>query len=292
MDIPMKRVPARFLDTGEGPGAWNMALDEILLEDCKARLAAGRPPESAPVTLRVYAWSPPALSLGRSQRARRDVRLGLLAEEGVDLCRRLTGGRAVLHEAELTYALVGPAAILGRTVEESYRRLSAGVAEGLRRLGARVEFGPPGGGGYASQPSCFATTSVHEISIGGRKVVGSAQCRAGGALLQHGSVLLRSPEARLARLLRPRGREREEERREGDAAGPSGNGLAGGHAVGLCEALGREVSFGEAARALREGLEEAGGFVFGEEPLRPDERARAEALAAGRYADPEWTLMR
>ena len=276
-------IPAnpRFLDTGPESAAWNMAVDEVLLENCRAHIAAGNPPEEAPLALRVYAWSPPALTLGRNQVAERDVYMDRLEEEGVDLCRRITGGRAVLHDQEITYSVTGPEALLGDTIEESYRRISAGLAAGLARLGALVEFAPPSGRAYASQASCFATTSVWELSIGGRKVAGSAQCREGGAILQHGSILLKSPGERLARLIKPR---RGEPR--------SGAGAPEDHAVGLCEAMGREVSYAEAAAALRGGMAEALSAAFQEAPLSAGERARAGEMAERRYRNPAWTLDR
>ena len=272
----------RFLDTGAQSAAWNMAVDEVLLENCRPHIAAGHSPEEAPLAFRVYTWSPPALTLGRGQAAERDVDMARLEEEGVDLCRRLTGGRAVLHDREITYSLAGPEALLGDSIEESYRRISAGLAAGLARLGAPVEFAPPSGRAYASQASCFATTSVWELSIGGRKVAGSAQCREGGAILQHGSILLISPEERLARLLKPRGGK------------PRGGGPRGGEdrAIGLSEAMGREVGYAEAAAALRWGMAEALSAAFPEVPLSAGERVRAGEIAERRYRNPAWTLDR
>lgn len=272
----MESAPVRFLDTGAAPGAWNMAVDEMLYTACQRALASGTPPEKAPFVFRLYAWSPAALSLGRGQRAERDVRLEKLEEEGIDLCRRLTGGRAVLHDRELTYSVTGPAALLGEDVQQSYHRLSAGLAAGLRKLGAPVEIAPPVTPAYAAQPSCFATTSVHEIAVGGKKVVGSAQCRGGGAVLQHGSILLHSPEERLVRLLRAR----------------NGKAPPTGFATGLCAVLGREVGYEEAAAAVRAGMEEALERPFTGAPLTPAEEVRAGALAESRYASASWTLAR
>jgi lipoate-protein ligase A len=278
----MESIVARYLDTGANTAAWNMAVDEFLLKACRAHLASGAPPDEAPLIFRVYGWSPPALSIGRNQRAGRDVFVDRLPGEGVDLCRRLTGGRAVLHDREITYSVTGPEALLGDSIEESYRRISAGLAGGLRRLGAPVTFAPPGGRAYASQASCFATASVWELTIAGRKVAGSAQCREGGAVLQHGSILLHSPEDRLASLLRARKA----------GANESGAGGQPDHAIGLCEVLDREVDYSEAALALREGMAEALAASFQEEPLREDERERAGELARERYGNPAWTLAR
>ena len=269
---------ARFLNTGESTAAWNMAVDELLFEGCRAHLREGRPPEEAPLTFRVYAWSPPAISLGRGQAAGRDIFLERLADEGIDICRRLTGGRAVLHDCELTYSVTGSQALLGDAIEETYHRISLGLAEGLAALGAQVELAPPSGSAYASQGSCFATASVWELSIGGKKMVGSAQCREGGAVLQHGSVLLRSSEERLASLLKPRGGERLLTRNA--------------HAVGLREVLGEEISFRDVAEALKAGLEKVLGFRFLPAALTSAENARALEISRSRYENREWTLAR
>ncbi len=274
-----QQIPhARFLNTGESTAAWNMAVDELLFEGCRAHLGEGRPPEEAPLTFRVYAWSPPAISLGRGQNAERDIFLERLTDEGIDICRRLTGGRAVLHDCELTYSVTGPQVLLGDAIEETYRRISLGLAEGLAALGAPVELAPPSGSAYASQGSCFATASVWELAIDGKKMVGSAQCREGGAVLQHGSVLLRSSEERLASLLKPRGAER----------------LLSGHAhaAGLWEVLGEEISFHEVAEALKAGLEKVSGFRFLPNPLTSTENARALEISRSRYENREWTLAR
>ena len=275
---PQKISCARFLNTGESTAAWNMAVDELLFESCQAHLREGRSAEDAPITLRVYAWSPPAISLGRGQAAERDIFLERLADEGIDICRRLTGGRAVLHDCELTYSITGSQALLGDAIGETYHRISRGLAEGLAALGAEVELAPPSGSAYASQGSCFATASVWELSIGGKKMVGSAQCREGGAVLQHGSVLLRSSEERLASLLKPRGAERFLTR--------------SAHAVGLREVLGEEISFHDVAEALKTGLEKALGFRFSPYRLTSTEKARVLEISRSRYENREWTLAR
>lgn len=275
---PPETPRARFLNTGPAPAAWNMAVDELLFARCRERLESGLPPGEAPVAFRVYAWSPPAVSLGRGQAACRDILLDRLAEEGVHLCRRLTGGRAVLHDCELTYSLTGPEEALGGGIGETYRRISRGLAAGLAGLGARVELSPPSGGAYAAQGSCFATASAWEVGAGGQKVVGSAQCREGGAVLQHGSVLLRSSEGRLAAFLKPRG--------GGRAPAPRP------HAAGLWEILGEEVSFDAVAGALKAGLEGVLGLRFHPSALSDAERAAAREIARARYENREWTLAR
>ena len=269
---------ARFLNTGESTAAWNMAVDELLFESCRTHLREGWPLEEAPLTFRVYAWSPPAISLGRGQAAERDIFLERLGDEGIDICRRLTGGRAVLHDCELTYSVTGPQVLLGEAIEDTYHRISLGLAEGLAALGAQVELSPPSGSAYASQGSCFATASVWELAIGGKKMVGSAQCREAGAVLQHGSVLLRSSEEQLASLLKPRGTECLLSRNA--------------HAVGLWEILDEDISFDLVAEALKAGLEKVLGFVFSPSELSSSENARALEISRSRYENREWTLAR
>ena len=184
----------------------------------------------------------------------------------------------MLHDYELTYSITGPKTLLGDAIEETYRRISQGLVEGLAALGAQVELVLPSGSEYASQGSCFATASVWELAISGKKVVGSAQCREGDAVLQHGSVLLRSSEDRLAGLLKPRGAERLVYR---DA-----------HAVGLWEVLSEEISFGDVAEALKAGLEKVLGFRFSPDTLTSTENARALEISRSRYENQEWTLAR
>jgi lipoate-protein ligase A len=188
----------RWIAHGPADAAWNMAVDEALLESY-----AGPSPPEAP-TLRLYGWSPPALSIGRGQCADSTHDPGFLRAEGIDLVRRPTGGGAVLHEHERTYAVIGR---LRREpfpggVHDTYRRVAEALVAGLRRLGVTAII--EGRDGPPSPPlgACFAATGAHEITAGARKLVGSAQLRRRGAFLQHGSILTRADPQRLARAAR------------------------------------------------------------------------------------------
>jgi lipoate-protein ligase A len=165
-------------------GARNMAVDEALLEET----AAGR---SLP-TLRLYAWDPPTLSLGFAQPAA-DCDREALKRLGWGLVRRPTGGRAILHTDELTYSITAPEShpLMQGGVLESYRRLSLGLLAGLRLLGVDVQADPGQRGRAAGNPVCFEIPSQYEISAGGRKLIGSAQARRLGGVLQHGAFPLR-----------------------------------------------------------------------------------------------------
>ena len=157
-----------------------MALDEALLQDA-AR--TGRP------TLRLYRWSPPCLSFGRNEPALARYDRAAIARLGLDVVRRPTGGRAVWHDAELTYAVAAPIAAFG-TLAESYRAIHARLAAALRTLGAVAELAPRGRAAGVGDGPCFATPVGGEVLVNGKKVVGSAQVRHASAFLQHGSILL------------------------------------------------------------------------------------------------------
>src|SRR5256714_10530366 len=156
-------APWRLLLDSPAAGAWNMAVDEVLLEG----VVAG----TAPPTLRFYGWTPPCLSLGYFQPFDA-VNLDGCRALGVDVVRRPTGGRAILHDRELTYSVVLPASTLGhdRGVLPSYRRLSLALQAGLQRLGIDVSLAPESEAPTRAVhgPACFDRPSAHEILLRGR----------------------------------------------------------------------------------------------------------------------------
>jgi lipoate-protein ligase A len=174
----------RFLRDAPAHGAWNMAVDEVLMESVRAGAAP---------TLRVYGWTPACLSFGRNQPAAGRYDAERIRALGVDIVRRPTGGRAVLHEAELTYSVTMPDRTLG-SARRAYRVINQVLARGLSRLGAAAIVQPEGAGRPMPLPStapCFAEPVPGEVLVGGRKLIGSAQYHAEGVLLQHGSIPLR-----------------------------------------------------------------------------------------------------
>jgi len=177
------------------PGAANMERDVALLDACAAGTIAG--------VVRLYSFSPPCLSLGRLQPGA-DVDVTACERDGVDVVRRPSGGRAVLHDDEVTYAVVCRTSdpVFGGNVLESCRLIHAAVAAGVARLGVETaeQCLSPDERAAARErwriADCFARPAAHElIDKLGRKLVGSAQARRRGALLQHGSVLLGPPRA-------------------------------------------------------------------------------------------------
>lgn len=157
-----------------------MAVDEAMLE-----LAT----ESQAVWLRFYRFQPPVLSLGRAQ-SLAGIYLPGLDEIGADLVRRPSGGQAVLHDDELTYALAAPVAVIGGSVAESYHQIAEALVAALAKLGvsAQLSAAPRMTERGPRDANCFVSPSAYELTIGGKKAAGSAQVRRRGALLQHGSL--------------------------------------------------------------------------------------------------------
>jgi lipoate-protein ligase A len=257
----------RFLNTGPADGATNMAVDEALL------LGLNR--GESPPTVRVYSWDPPTVSTGYSQNLARELDLPACARKGFGIVRRPTGGRAVLHAGELTYAVLGPSgrAPLGTTILETYRAIADALLAALEVLGVRADLervgtGPSGRGRGVSAP-CFMSSGRFEVVVGGRKLVGSAQRRVGRGVLQHGSLLIDGTHADIADVIAL----------DGKAARVRLKELLLAKTTDLSGILGRRVSFEEVAAAVRSGFERAWGFQLREEGLRDAERKAVRLLA-------------
>lgn len=183
-------------------GAFNMAEDEALF-----RAAIER--QTTAIILRVYDWHPACLSLGYFQSITRRADLDACTRHGYDVVRRPTGGRAVLHDKELTYCVVAPSDDLGGTTLDSYLELSKALNAGLNILGVPSEIAPAKKAKHIGSPACFDSLSSYEIAVHGKKIVGSAQYRSQGYLLQHGSILLDVDAVRLFDCLLPKASEEE-----------------------------------------------------------------------------------
>lgn len=281
----------------------NMALDEALLEGAR----------DGAVTLRFYRFDPPCLSLGRHERARGLWDEAAAARLGVDIVRRPTGGRAVYHGPELTYAVAAPVSRWGG-LRESCRRIHRALRAGLAALGVEAAAAPAGSGrtgsrraprggpshrrGAGRRPArrrgpaagapepCFRSPAPGEVLAGGRKLVGSAQWREDGALLQHGSILLRDEQGRIGAL-----------RRSGAEVGKGpGTEVPAEHArptgaVGLADLLPALPSADDMVAALTPAFEEEFGLVARPGGWSAGERARALSLV-DRYRSDAWTWRR
>lgn len=273
----MQSIPVwRLLVTPPLPGAANMALDQALAE-CY--------PATRLPTLRLYRWSPACLSIGLGQRLERDVDRAACAARGIDIVRRPTGGRAILHDQELTYALVLdattslPAGLtLGDSILQSYRTISHALCDGLTQLGLSPLLAPRPDRHAAKSAACFDLPGDYEITIGGRKLVGSAQARQRGTLLQHGSLLLHADVDTLTAVLR--------------LPADLHAAMLAQRLVALDEVLGYQPSFEVVAEALVRGFEQRWQIRLEPGELSSAERERAEQLAAERFGNPAWTERR
>ena len=255
MADPARAAPLawRSIRTPPLPGAENMALD-VALARCR------RPGEAV---LRIYGWSRPTLSFGRNQPAAERYRETAAALFGGSAVRRPTGGREVLHDRELTFAVIVPARGFGGP-RAIHGRVGGALLEAVRALGADAELA--GGGRRVPRPAeegaCFGHPVENEIEAGGRKLVGSAQARLGGSVLEHGSIPLERP-----------------------AAGPAPLRQAGGS---LADALGRAVSFPSVAAAVEAAMIRSLGGRWRRGSPTDAERRTAASLVP-RFASAAWT---
>lgn len=211
----------------------NMAIDEVLLES----VLSGR---SAPV-LRVYKFEPAAVTLGLSQKLAKDV-VDSIRERGIDVVRRPTGGRAVLHKDDLTYAFIAPdislsGGFLNTGVTESYKQICQGLIAAFSELGIESELGATGVS-YRHLQDCFMATTNSDLHHNGVKLIGSAQVRRKGGVLQHGSVPLSQEHGLMAQLLSEESKEHPRH-------------------VNLFELIESEVDTHELERAFTAGFEKA-----------------------------------
>ncbi|HWQ68973.1 MAG TPA: biotin/lipoate A/B protein ligase family protein [Patescibacteria group bacterium] len=257
----------RLLRMGASAGPTNMGVDEALATLCRDG-----------ATLRFYAWETPTLSIGYSQRIN-DIDPVACRTSTVHLVRRPTGGRAVLHQQDLTYSLILPLRPPWTkiSIRESYRQINVSMLRGLETLGLEVGLGRRSRQvNGALSPFCFTAISHYEVLVGRKKVIGSAQRRFPTALLQQGSILLDFDPAGILNLLRPADRFA--------AAGAF-------ETVGsLREALGWLPNRLEVETAIRNGFAGEMGIEFVEGELRPEELRLSVELAATRYGSDGWTF--
>jgi len=244
-------------------GAWNMSVDEALLLSVQQGLA--------PTTLRFYRWRPATVSLGYFQPAD-DVNLAAVRCAGLGLVRRPTGGRAILHDDELTYAVVAPADAIpgGRSIGRSYTTIARALLAALRLLGVRAAVGHEQATRATLSRACFALSTRADIAAEGIKLIGSAQLRRGGVILQHGSIPLTLDAAMHEQLFGP-----------ADAAKA---------AAGLADLLGRRPTWDELIDAFVEGFRQTLGIDFVPGQLTDAEAEAARRLKEEKYATDAYTL--
>lgn len=255
-------------------GSWNMAVDEAILEAVCARIA--------PPTLRLYSWHPPCLSLGYAQSVN-DVIKTELASRGWLLTRRPTGGKAILHTDELTYAVIAPLdePHLAGNLLHSYQQLSRPLMTALRLLDLDPESKKNEnitGGNRLTGPVCFEVPSHYEITVQGKKLIGSAQARRKDGLLQHGSFPLCGDLTRITLIFAY----------PDESARQKAARFLLSHAATAETLSSRTISWEEAAWAFLQAFQREFTIELVPGALTPQEEARAEQLVREKYNHPDW----
>jgi lipoate-protein ligase A len=252
-----------------------MAADEAIFLQSRDR--------TSPPTVRFYAWLAPAVSIGYFQQVDRDIDLSACRNKSIDIVRRPTGGKAVFHGQDLTYAAVGrerrdgfPADILG-----TYRMISHCLIRGLHELGIEAHMAEDGRktAEMSAEASCFSTPSRYELLVKGRKICGSAQVRSHGAFLQHGSLLLEFDPLRASEILLPHrdGRDRQIMHLRQSVTSLREQGASFPDMETLC-------------RMMKTGFETVLGIQLEEGTLTPEEEALKGRLLRDKYTDDKWNL--
>ncbi len=262
----------RLILSNPMPGARNMAIDSAIL----AAVERGE----APPTLRLYSWDPPCISLGYSQ-AYSEVDLPQLSANGWDLVRRPTGGRAILHTDELTYAVIGPKSDprLAGKLMDSYQHISRALFDALSQMGLPVEVHAGKNPEAHHQPVCFENPSDFEITANGKKIIGSAQARKKTGLLQHGSLPLIGDLTRINKALRY------QTNAERQQAGE----ILLQKAATVYDVLGVEISWDRAGEILTNCFSRVLNLNLVEGVLFSDELDHALLLESDQYGHPAWT---
>lgn len=254
-------------------GALNMAIDEMILKRVGANLT--------PPTLRLYRWQTPCLSLGYAQHST-DADLDRLKAREWEIVRRLTGGRAILHTDEITYSVCLPLThpLAAGTVVDSYRRLSSALLEALSQLGSEPNATTQMDKSKTFGPICFEVPSKYELTINGKKLIGSAQRRDSNGVLQHGSLPLCGDLSRICDVLDF----------GSDSARQAARGRVLQRATTLADAVGHLISWEQVAAAITAAFESTFGITFEVTELDSAEMQEAQALRRSRYAAEAWTL--
>lgn len=251
-----------------------MAVDEAILESTGQGIS--------PPTLRLYAWDPPCFSLGYAQSAS-EIDQPRLSQLGWQFVRRPTGGRAVLHTDELTYAVIGPATEprLAGSLMDCYQRLAQALLKALQilRIPASIKYAENSNPGPdLTNPVCFEVPSQYEITVNEMKLIGSAQARRKDAILQHGSLPLYGDQTRILQVLSFQ----EDSQRQ----------FAMSHlrsrATTAERILGYRLDWETASRAFEKAFAEVLNLTFYRGGLSPTESARAYELYKTKYTSPDW----
>jgi lipoyl(octanoyl) transferase len=278
----MEKKVWAFIDSGDCSPSFNMALDEALLN--------WHSNGEIPPVIRFYGWNPATLSIGYFQKAEKEINLDEVQKQGLGFVRRPTGGRAVLHEHELTYSVIVNEEYpeMPKNVTEAYRVISEGILQGFRNLGMDAYFAVPRTDqekAALKEPRssvCFDAPSWYELVVEGRKVAGSAQTRQKGVILQHGSILLDLELEKLFSVFKfPNERVRERMMKSFT-----------NKAVAINDISNRKIELAEAKQAFEKGFAKGLGIDLQPFSLSEEQMDEVLTLAKTKYESDEWNFMR
>ncbi len=256
-------------------GAWNMAVDEAILESVSVKTQLP--------TLRLYDWAPYTLSLGHAQPVS-DVDLASLKDHNWSLVRRPTGGRAILHADELTYSVCAPMddPVLSGSVLESYQKISKALLSGLEHVGIQADSIQKKSeeSDFVHDPVCFQFPSDYEITFKGKKLIGSAQARKKNGVLQHGAIPIFGDITRIIEVLNFS---------DSESKIKVKNRLLM-RATTINDSLGKELSWFDLADAICEGFSDKLEIEFNRNSLSAQELKRATQIYQEKYANDSWTM--
>lgn len=276
----MKFTDWYFINSGHNSPAFNMAMDEALLDWHSEGLI--------PPVIRFYGWNPATLSVGYFQRVEKEIDMEQVSALGLGFVRRPTGGRGVLHEHELTYSVIVSEDYpeMPETVTEAYRVISGGLLQGFKNLGLDAYFSVPDTDEKRAdlkKPKsavCFDAPSWYEMVVEGKKVAGSAQTRQKGVILQHGAILLDLDAEKLLSVFKFSSPESEEAMRRKIPE----------KAVAINSLRARPATIEECVDAFKAGFEEALAINLTPYILSEEQLAYIKSIEEKKYGNDEWNF--
>lgn len=254
-----------IIDDAPLEGAWNMAVDEFLFQSLT---------HEPQTFLRFYEWKYPTVSLGYSQKVLEVADVEFCKIKGIDIVRRMTGGKLVLHHKEVTYSLTSSdTEIFTPNLNDSYRLISEALMEGLKKMGLAPTLASPAPKKYVrGNLPCFSYPSHNEVEVGGKKIIGSAQKRIGTKFLQHGSIPLEEDDDLLTSISFLEGADDEV------------------RMISLTGALGHPIDFDEAVGIFTQGIEDYFGIRLKRRILSDSDKENIRQIQKERYGNPAWTF--
>jgi lipoate-protein ligase A len=246
-------------------GSWNMAVDEYLFQSLT---------EHPQTILRFYSWKNPTVSLGYSQKALEVADLEFCKNNGIDIVRRMTGGKLVLHHKEVTYSLTSSdTEIFTSSLNDSYRIISEALMIGLKKMDLAPSLASPAPQEYIrGNLPCFSYPSRNEVEVAGKKIIGSAQKRVGAKFIQHGSIPLEENDELLTSISFLKGVDEEV------------------RMISLTEALGHTIDFDQAVEVFIRGIEEYFSVRLKSRALEESENEAVHQIQKNKYGNSAWTF--